>query len=259
MSEFPIVDGRPDPALERILLRIAQPFPNHNGGTIAFDAQGYLLIGMGDGGGGGDPARRRPGPGARCSEAPAHRVDSRGRPVRDPAGQRLRRRCCLSAGDPRVRACATRGSSASTRTAGDIYIADVGQGDIEEVSVLPGGAGGVSLGWNRFEGDRCFSEPCDPAAHLGALGHLYPRRGLHGRRRPRVPRHAPAGLGWPLPVRRLLLWHDLGGRRGRDARRTGDADAHRADGWDAGLVRSGRGRRAARARSRWPHPPRRRR
>ena len=55
VSQFNAVDGVADPASERQLLVIEQPFENHNGGMIAFDATGMLLIGTGDGGSGGDP------------------------------------------------------------------------------------------------------------------------------------------------------------------------------------------------------------
>ncbi|MGC3970256.1 MAG: PQQ-dependent sugar dehydrogenase [Pirellulales bacterium] len=47
--------NKADPASEQIVLEIPQPFPNHNGGTIAFGNDGYLYVGLGDGGSGGDP------------------------------------------------------------------------------------------------------------------------------------------------------------------------------------------------------------
>ncbi|MGD8485937.1 MAG: PQQ-dependent sugar dehydrogenase, partial [Chloroflexota bacterium] len=55
VSEFSTAAGLADRASERELLVIEQPFPNHNGGMIAFDAAGMLLVGTGDGGAGGDP------------------------------------------------------------------------------------------------------------------------------------------------------------------------------------------------------------
>jgi glucose/arabinose dehydrogenase len=164
VSEFRIVDGRPDPASERVLLRIPQPFPNHNGGTILFDAEGYLLIGMGDGGGGGDPLDAGQDPTALLGKLLRIDVDG-GDPyaippdngfVDDPAYR------------PEIHVAGLRNpwKFSVDPDGGDIYVADVGQGAVEEVTVLPGGAGGVSLGWNRFEGDRCYTEPCDPDAHV---------------------------------------------------------------------------------------------
>ena len=61
ISEFrldPHDTGRLDPASERVILTEPQPYPNHNGGWIGFDATGMLLIGLGDGGSGGDPENR---------------------------------------------------------------------------------------------------------------------------------------------------------------------------------------------------------
>jgi len=50
------------------------------------------------------------------------------------------------------------------RATGDLYIGDVGQDQIEELTILPAGkAAGANLGWRMYEGERCFDGPCDPA------------------------------------------------------------------------------------------------
>jgi glucose/arabinose dehydrogenase len=147
-----------DPASEVILLRIDQPFANHNGGVLAFGPDGYLYIGTGDGGSGGDPQ----GNGQRLDTLLGKilRIDVDGGstyaiPPDNPFA--------AGGGLPEIWAYGLRNPwrMAFDTATGDLYIADVGQNQWEEVNFQPAGApGGVNYGWNlregrhRFAGDR---------------------------------------------------------------------------------------------------------
>ena len=92
ISELHLVTGDPsslDPASERVILTEPQPYANHNGGWIGFDAGGMLLIGLGDGGSGGDPENRASDPGNLLGKL--LRIDvlgaTDGEPIRDPHRQ----------------------------------------------------------------------------------------------------------------------------------------------------------------------------
>ena len=152
---------RADMASERLILRIDQPYPNHNGGGLAFGPDGLLWIGMGDGGSGGDPEGR------------GQRLDTLlGKLLRidpDPAGDAP---YSVPADNPFVGRDGARPEIWATglrnpwrfsfdRMNGDVWIGDVGQGKWEEVDVLRAGtASGANLGWNVMEGSHCF-EPAD--------------------------------------------------------------------------------------------------
>jgi glucose/arabinose dehydrogenase len=149
--------ARADAGSEEILLRIEQPFSNHNGGGLTFGPDGLLYIGMGDGGSGGDPQ----GNGQDRSDLLGSllRID-----VNAATGY------AIPADNPFVAEAGARGELwdlglrnpwrfSFDHLTGDLYIADVGQGDREEVDVAPGPAGagrGLNYGWNTMEGTFCY-------------------------------------------------------------------------------------------------------
>jgi glucose/arabinose dehydrogenase len=150
--------GSPDAAdasTERVLLRVAQPFSNHNGGGLAFGSDGYLYIGLGDGGSSGDPM----GNGQRLDTLLGKmlRIDVDGlQPYAVPADNPFRSR---PGAQPEIWAFGLRNPFrfAFDRASGDLYIGDVGQGAVEEIDVAPARTGGQNYGWNVTEGSACFS------------------------------------------------------------------------------------------------------
>ncbi|MBJ6799442.1 PQQ-dependent sugar dehydrogenase [Geomonas propionica] len=141
-----------DPATRKQLLTIVQPYTNHNGGQLAFGPDGLLYIGMGDGGSGGDPH----GNGQRLDTLLGKilRIDVRSeaapyRLPKNPFGNEI---WAYGLRNP--------WRFSFDRATGDLYIADVGQDEVEEIDYQPAGSGaGANYGWNIMEGDRCFKKP----------------------------------------------------------------------------------------------------
>ena len=160
ISEFQ-VSGNPnlaDESSERILLQVTQPFTNHNGGMLAFDANGYLLIALGDGGGAGDPGDRAENPFSLLGKILRIDVDQKeaGREYAIPPDNPF----ASGGGAPEVFQLGLRNPWRFTLDAGDLYVADVGQNQREEVTVLPGNTPGSDFGWNTWEGSLCYEGPC---------------------------------------------------------------------------------------------------
>jgi glucose/arabinose dehydrogenase len=167
VSELTARDGVVDPLSERRLLLVSQPFANHNGGMLAFDAQGYLLVGMGDGGGGGDPVRAGQDPHQLLGKLLRLDVDA-GDPYGIPADNGF---LADPVFQPEIHAMGLRNPwrfSVDPAT-GDVVIGDVGQNTWEEVSLLVNGAGGQNFGWNVVEGPACYDGECDPAAYTAPV------------------------------------------------------------------------------------------
>ena len=146
----------------RRLLYITQPFSNHNGGLMMFGPDGMLYIGMGDGGGGGDPLDNAQSLGTLHGKMLRIDVDG-GDPYAIPAGNPFIGRADAR---PEIWALGLRNPWrwAFDRVGGALYIADVGQGRWEEVNAVPWQSAGVNYGWNEMEGAHCYNDlPCDPA------------------------------------------------------------------------------------------------
>ena len=149
--------NRVDPGSARTLLGIAQPFSNHNGGDIAFGPDGMLYIGTGDGGSGGDPQDNAQNTDSLLGKLLRIDVDRRsgGREYGIPSGNPF----ASAGGRPEIYSYGLRNPwrFSFDRTRGDLWIGDVGQGDIEEVDYRPKGrARGVNFGWNAYEGRSSF-------------------------------------------------------------------------------------------------------
>jgi uncharacterized protein (TIGR03437 family) len=152
-----------DAASETILLKIAQPFSNHNGGQVRFGPDGYLYIAMGDGGSSGDPQRNGQNLGSLLGKILRIDVESD------------LTRVIVPADNPFVANAGARGEIwayglrnpwrfSFDRATRDLWIADVGQDTYEEVDFQPASSrGGVNYGWNQMEGMHCYTAGCQTA------------------------------------------------------------------------------------------------
>ncbi|MCU1339423.1 MAG: Glucose/sorbosone dehydrogenase-like protein [Bryobacterales bacterium] len=154
------VSSNPDVAdagSEIALLHITQPFTNHKGGEVRFGPDGYLYIGMGDGGSAGDPQHN--GQSLTTLLGKLLRIDVESSPgsVRIPPDNPF----VNNAGArPEIWAYGLRNPwrFAFDRANGDLWIADVGQDMYEEVDYQPASSkGGENYGWNIMEGLHCFA------------------------------------------------------------------------------------------------------
>jgi glucose/arabinose dehydrogenase len=157
IAEFRATPGSDtaDPASERQILFVTQPFANHNGGGLAFGNDGMLYIGLGDGGSGGDPLNN--GQSLLTHLGKMLRIDvDRAPPFAVPPDNPF---VGNAAAIPAIWAYGLRNPwrFGFDRATGDLYIGDVGQNALEEVDVgLASRRGGENYGWSLMEGTRCF-------------------------------------------------------------------------------------------------------
>lgn len=144
-----------DPNSERIVLTIAQPFSNHNGGGIAFGADGHLYIGMGDGGSGNDPGSRAQNINELLGKFLRITPDVSGVGTNPPYTNPPDNPYVGIAGADEIYAIGLRNPwrwSFDRGGTNQLWAADVGQGTWEEVSVITRGG---NFGWRAYEGFNC--------------------------------------------------------------------------------------------------------
>jgi glucose/arabinose dehydrogenase len=146
-----------DPTSQQLILAVPQPFPNHNGGQLAFGPDGYLYIGLGDGGSERDPGDR--GQSRSTLLGKILRIDTESTP--DATGY------AVPVDNPFVNTPGARHEIwayglrnpwrfSFDAVTGDLWIGDVGQDSWEEIDLLPPSSAGADLGWSLYEGTHLF-------------------------------------------------------------------------------------------------------
>ncbi len=169
------VSANPDvanPISEVVIMEFEQPFANHNAGDLHFGPDGYLYVASGDGGGGGDPQNNgqrsdtllgkllridvdtqpgaTDGPDCEISGNANYRIPPSNAFNDGLGGQGCDEIYALGLRNP--------WRFSFDRQTGDLWIADVGQNNYEEINfVLSGATGGLNFGWRCFEGDSIFN------------------------------------------------------------------------------------------------------
>ena len=159
---------RADHKSERIILKLKQPYGNHNGGDIQFGPDGYLYISIGDGGKAGDPLNA--GQDLSSLFGKIIRIDIEQKPYGIPKsnpffGQKGKREEIWAWGLRNV------WRFSFDKQTGDKYLADVGQNKWEEVNFEPASSeGGLNYGWRIMEANHCY----DPKENCPTEGLIKP-------------------------------------------------------------------------------------
>lgn len=157
IAKYSVNPGNPnlaDASSGTILLTISQPYTNHKGGTLKFGPDGYLYIGMGDGGDSGDPENRAQNIDTLLGKMLRIDVNS-GTPYGIPSGNPY---LGISGADE-IWAIGLRNpwKFSFDKTRGDLWIADVGQNNIEEINMTAATQAGLNYGWRCYEGEAQYN------------------------------------------------------------------------------------------------------
>jgi glucose/arabinose dehydrogenase len=165
ISEWRMLENRIDPASERLVLELRQPWDNHNGGVLAFGPDGHLYAGFGDGGSGNDPLNSGQDMDSLLGKILRLDVDGAAPyaiPPDNPFGN--------GGGRPEIYASGFRNPwrMSFDRETGVLWVADVGQNAREEVNRVERGK---NYGWRVMEGSICRpgGGPCEPSKFEGPV------------------------------------------------------------------------------------------
>jgi len=182
-----------------IVMTFTQPFSNHNGGWIEFGPDGYLYMGIGDGGSANDPNQNGQNINSRLGKILRIEPNVAGNsptffnpPTNPYVGV---------AGDDAIYHIGLRNPwrNGFDRQTGDLFIADVGQNAREEIHFIPAGVGGLNLGWRCMEGFACtglsgcvcnaasITKPIRDYTHVGGVNGGFCITGGYMYRGPAIP------------------------------------------------------------------------
>ncbi len=167
VSRFKETSGVLDTASEEMLLQVAQPFANHNGGHLAFGPDGMLYFGLGDGGAAGDPNANGQNKATLLGDLLRIGVAATGAYCIPPDNPYVGH----PTNEPEIWASGLRNPwrFSFDRLTGDLWIGDVGQQEWEEIDYQAAGTpGGANYGWNVYEGSYFF--PLSVAAQRNPAG-----------------------------------------------------------------------------------------
>lgn len=163
ISRFKVSQSDPnlvDVSSEARLLSVKQPYANHNGGAIAFGPDGYLYLGLGDGGSAGDPQNYAQSLNTLLGKILRLDVDG------DQLYRAPEENLFSSAQLPEIWVYGLRNPwrFSFDRLTGDLYMGDVGQNQWEEINFIPANSPpGLNLGWKYLEGSHAYSQNPPPA------------------------------------------------------------------------------------------------
>ncbi|HXG34780.1 MAG TPA: PQQ-dependent sugar dehydrogenase [Bryobacteraceae bacterium] len=206
-----------DPLSETIVLTQRQPFANHNGGQLAFGPDGFLYIGLGDGGSAGDPQNNAQNQQTWLGKMLRLDTESDLSHYRIPPDNPF---ASAAAALPEIWALGLRNPwrFSFDRETGDLWIADVGQNRLEEINFQPASSrGGENYGWRIMEGSQCFVTGCRPDPSFVMPVHEYGRsEGISV-----TGGYVYRGLRYP-GLRGLYIYGDFGSGRIWGLRREGE-------------------------------------
>ncbi len=165
-----------DSGSEKIILSVPHPFNNHNAGDLEFGNDGYLYIGMGDGGSGGDPQNRSQNPKTLLGKMLRIDVNTEDAPYLIPNGNPYSGQSDTL---PEIWALGLRNPwrFSFDRALNDLWIADVGQQNWEEINKVSATEAGLNYGWRCYEGNARFNfGGCNDAIGYTFPIHVYPNR-----------------------------------------------------------------------------------
>ena len=174
VARYQVQESNPDfadPQTEKIIVEIEQPYPNHNGGQVAFGPDGYLYIATGDGGSAGDPIRNGQNTTTLLGNILRVDVDTPDdiEPYTIPPDNPF---IGQTAFRPEIYAYGLRNPWRFSFDAvtGDLWTGDVGQNEYEEINLVEKGG---NYGWNIREAANCFSSSPVPCTTEGLIDPVY--------------------------------------------------------------------------------------